>query len=180
MGGLIRKDFQYKKVKNFLNNSEIELLRNYTIMKHRNNTNNFDEVQSKTFDTYFYGDPITDSLMLAKLKLMEQETGLILLPTYSFWRMYSYSADLKEHKDRDACEISVTVMIGGDGTPWPIYMGDTPIDMEPGDACIYLGCELNHSRKEFEGDWHSQAFLHYVDANGPKAKEKFDRRPFLI
>jgi hypothetical protein len=180
MGDIIRKDFQYKKIKNFLHNSEIELLKNYTIMKHRSNTENFDTKQSKTLDTYFYGDPMTDSLMLTKLNLMEQETGLKLLPTYSFWRMYTYAADLKEHKDRDACEISVTVMIGSDGTSWPIYMGDTPIDMEPGDACIYLGCELNHSRKEFEGDWHSQAFLHYVDANGPKAKEKFDGRAFLV
>lgn len=180
MGDIIRKDFQYKKIKNFLNNSEIELLKNYTIIKHRNNTENFDAIQSKTLDTYFYLDPMTDSLMLSKLKLMEQETGLILFPTYSFWRMYSHLADLREHKDRDACEISVTVMIGSDGTPWPIYMGDTPIHMEPGDACIYLGCELNHSRKEFEGDWHAQAFLHYVDANGPKAKEKFDRRRFII
>lgn len=180
MGGIIKKDFQYKKVKNFLNSTEIELLRNYTIIRHRNNVENFDQEQSKVGDTIFGCDPLADALLIKKLKLMEQETGVKLFPTYSFWRMYTYGSDLKNHKDRDACEISVTVMVGSDGTPWPIYMENTPIDMEPGDACIYLGCDLNHSRKEFEGDWHSQIFLHYVDANGSRANCKFDGRPFIL
>ena len=178
MGDIIRKDFQYKKIKNFLHNSEIELLKNYTIMKHRSNTENFDTKQSKTLDTYFYGDPMTDSLMLTKLNLMEQETGLKLLPTYSFWRMYTYGAELKKHTDRPACEVSVTVMIGSDGTPWPIYMNGTEINLEPGDAAIYSGCEVEHWREEFKGDWQAHTFLHYVDKNGTNTEWFRDKRPF--
>jgi hypothetical protein len=117
---------------------------------------------------------------MKKTKLMEQETGLKLFPTYAFSRVYSYNADLKPHKDRPSCEVSVTAMWGSDGKPWPIYMEDTPIEMKPGDAVIYLGCELNHYRYNFKGDWHAQTFFHYVDQNGPFAGYKFDRRHAYI
>ena len=67
-------------------------------------------------------------------------------------------------------------MFGSDGTDWPIYMGNKPIHMKSGDACIYLGCKLSHYRKPFEGDWHAQCFLHYVDKNGPYAEYKYDKK----
>lgn len=177
--GIIRKDFKYKLIKNFLNKNEIELFKNYTIIKHRTNRTNFDFVQGNG-ETHFYQDGLTESLLITKKDIMEKETGLELWPTYSFWRMYNFSSDLKEHTDRPSCEISATVMLGSDGTPWPIYMENNPITMEPGDACIYLGCELKHKRDEFEGDWHSQVFLHYVDKNGPYADRKFDGRALII
>ena len=170
----------YKHIKNFLTKEEVELLTHYTRLKHRSNFNSFDTEQSDQGDTMFYGDPVTDSLLITKKKLMERETGLELLPTYSFWRMYSFGSDLKEHTDRPACEISVTVMLGSDGTPWPIYMEDEALDLKPGEACIYMGCELKHRREEFEGDWHSQVFLHYVNKNGPHANQKFDGRDFIV
>lgn len=72
--------------------------------------------------------------------------------------MYTYNSELTPHKDRPSCEISVTIMFGSDGTKWPIYMKDTPVELSPGDACIYLGCEIEHYRKHFTGDWHAQAF----------------------
>ena len=180
MGGVIKKDFKYKVVKNFLTNEEILLLTNYTICKHRTNTTNFDFSQNKVGDTYFNVDPIMDSLMLTKQKIMERETGVKLLPTYSFWRMYTFGSDLEKHTDRPSCEISVTVNIGGDGTPWPIFMENTPINLNPGDAAIYLGCEVEHWREEFKGDWQAQTFLHYVDANGPNTEHKFDKREFVV
>ena len=179
MGGIIGKDFKYKKIK-FLEDNEIELFKNYTIIRHRYNQTNFDWKQSPVGDTMFHGDALADSILLTKLKLMERETGLELLPTYSFWRMYSFGSDLKEHTDRPACEISVTVMLGSDGTSWPIYMEDEALDLKPGEACIYMGCELKHRREEFEGDWHSQVFLHYVNKNGPHANQKFDGRDFIV
>jgi hypothetical protein len=89
--------------------------------------------------------------------------------------MYTKFADLKKHKDRPSCEISVTVMIDSDGTNWPIFIDGTKIDLEPGDAAIYLGCEVEHWRETFDGDWHAQAFLHYVDQDGPNKDYKFDK-----
>ena len=170
------KDFKYKLIKNFLSREEIKLLKDYCRIKHRLNGDSFDFIQNNNGDTFYYGDALMESLMVNKLELMQKETGLELLPTYAFWRMYTFNADLKKHKDRDSCEISVTIMLGSDGTPWPIYIGGTEINMEAGDAAIYLGCEIEHWREEFKGDWHAQTFLHYVDKNGTKAEWAKDKR----
>jgi hypothetical protein len=101
------KNFKYKLIKNFLTQEEINLLTDYCRIKHRVNLNLFDFQQNDNGDTFFYGDPLMESLMVNKLNLMQKETGLELLPTYAFWRMYTINADLKKHKDRPACEISV-------------------------------------------------------------------------
>lgn len=170
------KDFKYKIIKNFLTFEETALLNNYCRMKHRLNFDSFDVFQNDNGDTYFYGDPLMESLMISKLNIMEKETGLKLLCTYAFWRMYTINADLKKHTDRPACEVSVTVMIGSCGTPWPIYMNGTEINLEPGDAAIYLGCEVEHWREEFKGDWQAQTFLHYVDKNGSNQEWFRDKR----
>jgi hypothetical protein len=170
------KDFKYKLIKNFLTKEEIKLLTTYCKIKHVVNFDNFDFSQNDNGDTFFYGDALMESLMINKLELMQKETGLELFSTYAFWRMYTINADLKKHTDRPACEISVTVMIGSDGTKWPIYMNGAGVDMEPGDAVIYLGCEIEHWREEFNGDWHAQTFLHYVDKNGPNKEWAKDKR----
>tara|TARA_Y100000356_G_scaffold118678_1_gene109823 strand:+ start:1042 stop:1389 length:348 start_codon:yes stop_codon:yes gene_type:complete len=109
---------------------------------------------------------------------MEKETGLELLPTYAFWRMYTKNAVLEKHTDRPSCEISVTVHIDSDKTPWPIYIDGNPVETKPGDAVIYLGCELEHWRDSFKGDWHAQTFLHYVDKNGPNKDYYMDKRHY--
>ena len=176
--GIINKDFKYKIIDNFLSKEEIDLLDKYTDMKHRTNIKNFDTVQSPVMDSRFYGDPLMDSLMLSKLNLMEKETGKKLLPTYAFWRMYTKFADLKKHKDRPACEISVTVNIGSDGTAWPIYREGNKVELKSGDAVIYLGCELEHYREEFKGDWCAQVFLHYVDEKGKNSEWHMDKRMY--
>ena len=165
--GTIR-DTKYKIVKNFFSQDEVNLLKKYVVIKQRLNITEFDMKQSITKDTYFYGDPIMESFLLTKFDLMERETNLELCPTYSYWRMYTKFSDLKKHKDRPSCEISVTAMIGSDGTPWPIFIGDKEIKLNDGDAVIYLGCEVEHYRNEFQGDWHAQVFFHYVDKNGGK------------
>jgi hypothetical protein len=170
------KDFKYKLVKNFLTQGEVKLLTEYCKIKHRSNFDSFDFNQNNNGDTHFYADPLMESLMLSKLEIMQKETGLELLPTYAFWRMYSMFADLKKHKDRPSCEISVTVTIGSDGTKWPIFMDGVEINMEPGDAAIYLGCEIEHWREEFKGNWQAQTFLHYVDKNGPNKEWDKDKR----
>lgn len=172
------KKFKYKIIKNFLNVEEINLLVQYCRIKHRINKTSFDDFQSDNEDTYFYGDPIMESLLINKLPLMEKESGLNLLPTYSFWRMYTINANLEKHKDREPCEISCTVMLGSDGTKWPIIIDGKELDLDPGDAAIYLGCDLIHWREDFKGDWHAQTFLHYVDKDGPNNHWYKDKRNF--
>jgi hypothetical protein len=175
--GTIR-DFKYKLINNFLTNEEIVLLNSYCRIKHRINFDCFDFMQNSNGDTFFYGDALMESLMINKLDIMEKETGLKLHPTYAFWRMYTKFSDLIKHKDRESCEISVTVMIGSDETKWPIFIEGQEIELKPGDAVIYLGCELDHWREEFKGDWHAQCFLHYVDSKGPNKEWFKDKRLF--
>ena len=163
MGSL--KNKKYCFVDKFLTLEETKILTDYCRLKHRFNMSDFASptAQSNNMDSHFYADHAMESLMLNKVNLMEKVTDLELLPTYSFWRMYTKFADLPAHKDRPSCEYSVTVCIGSCGTKWPIYMDKKPIDLKPGQAVVYKGCEITHSRKEFQGDWQAQVFLHYVN-----------------
>jgi hypothetical protein len=171
--------FKYKVIKNFLSKEELELLQRYTHFFHRYNKNNFCE-QTSNSDTAVYSDTIFEALLDKKISLMQEATGFEkLFPTYSFWRLYTYLGDLKEHRDRPSCEVSVTVQIDTDGTKYPINIEGTDVLLENGDAIAYSGCYLHHSRKPFTGDYHIQAFLHYVDANGFFKDCKFDARPSL-
>jgi len=178
--GIIGKDFKYKKIENFLSKDEVDICNLYCEMKHRVNLTSFDESKGSVSipNSFFYGDPLMESIMLQKKSIMEYETGKKLLATYSFWRMYTKYSDLKKHKDRPSCEISATINIGSDGTDWPIYMEGNKIDLKPGDAAIYLGCELEHHREEFKGDWCAQTFIHYVDAEGNNTSFEKDNRPY--
>jgi len=180
--GIIRKDFRYKIVKNFLTKKELEIGSHYYHLMHKRNDTNFDPMihQSNNGDSVWScaTDHFSDVMLLAKKKLMEKETGLKLIPTYAFTRIYTYNAELKKHKDRPACEISVSAMWDSDGTKWPLYINGKGIEMEPGDAVIYLGCEDFHWRENFEGDFHIQTFFHYVDKNGPKTNQAYDGQEF--
>ena len=118
-------------------------------------------------------------MLTVKQSLIEKIVGYKLLPTYSYWRMYTKYSTLTKHVDSPSCEISATINIGGDGsTEWPIYMNKTPVYMKPGDAAVYLGAKIPHYRKEFKGDWSAQVFLHYVKKDGVHKNEYMDRRPY--
>jgi len=169
----------YIHIKDFLTEHEVRLFSTYCEIKHRSNIKNFDpNPVSHNRDTFFYGDPIMDSLLLSKQKFIEDQSGKKLLPTYSYWRMYTKYAVLDKHIDRPSCELSVTTNLGSCGIDWPILMGDKKVDILPGDAVIYLGPKIKHGRDEFLGDWAAQCFLHYVYADGPNAHLHMDGRPF--
>ena len=110
-----------------------------------------------------YADMVMETLMMKVLPRMEKETGLKLLPTYSYARIYKKGDILKRHKDRPSCEISTTVNLGGD--PWPIFIDDTGSDnvideyknihkpnapkgtkvlLDVGDMFVYSRCQLEH------------------------------------
>jgi hypothetical protein len=54
---------------------------------------------------------------------VEAATGKKLFPTYAYARWYAPGDELKIHRDRDSCEISATITLGFEGSPWPIYHG---------------------------------------------------------
>jgi hypothetical protein len=110
---------------------------------------------------------------------MEKKSGVKLIETYSYARIYKKGDELKRHKDRYSCEISTTMNLGGD--EWSIYVEpDIEINLKPGDMLMYRGCELEHWREPFEGQDCGQVFLHYNDASSKDAEQnKYDTRPIL-
>lgn len=144
---------------------------------------------------YRYADPAFDTLLVHSVPAMEFVTGMVLQPTYSYWRMYKKDDILKRHRDRPSCEISATLCLGYDTSNvedkqynWPMWIDETgsltnegkPIHMEPGDCIIYKGSKVDHWRLPFEGERLAQVFLHYSDQNGPFAQyTKYDARPFV-
>ena len=133
-----------------------------------------------------YCYPDFDALLEELLPIVEKETGKTLYPTYSFARLYRTGTELKVHTDRPSCEYSITVTLGYEGDKWAIYMGDkedksdgTPIYMNVGEGVVYEGTKHYHWREPFTGKWQAQVFLHYVDANGPYAEYRYDKRDKL-
>lgn len=132
-----------------------------------------------------YADPMAEVVLNGVIEQVEQEVNLKLHPTYSYSRIYMKGDDLTPHVDRSSCEVSVTINIATVGNPWPIWMkapGQEPIKVElmPGDAVIYKGCEVVHWRdKMVDSEVNVQFMLHYVDQNGPHVDFKWDKRPGL-
>jgi hypothetical protein len=131
-----------------------------------------------------HGHPVFDSLLEQLLPSMQTITGKRLHPTYAYARMYVPGETLAVHTDREACEYSLTLTLGNEGKPWPIFMAKpgedgSSVTMHPGGAVAYRGCDMLHWREAFEGEWQAQVFLHYVDADGPNAEWKFDKRHSL-
>jgi hypothetical protein len=119
-------------------------------------------------------------LMVKKILHVNELLGEEVLPTYTYARVYKNGSVLERHRDRPACEISFTLNLEKD-TDWPLYFqrpdnSETEIELNPGDAILYLGCQADHWRNKFEGEEHVQLFLHYVRADGPKAWAFFDKQ----
>ena len=125
-----------------------------------------------------FHDLVFETLLEKLWPVIEQATGKELYPTYSYSRLYKNGNLLEKHKDRDECEISVTIQLGrSHHYSWPIYMGDHRYDLAEGDGVIYKGCEIDHWRDKCDGPpgyYSGQVFLHYVDANGPYAHKAYD------
>ena len=146
-----------------------------------------------------YADWVMETLLMYMIPIMKAKTGLELIPTYTYTRLYEKGNILKRHKDRPSCEISTTLHLGGD--EWPIFLDPTGADcviderkniiksgapkgvsvlMQPGDMLVYRGCDLEHWREPFQGTICSQVFLHYNNVQGPFAKTHvLDGRPLL-
>ena len=144
-----------------------------------------------------YGDVAMETLLTTVQPIIEKHTDLKLFPTYAYSRIYEKGNDLKKHKDRESCEISATLNLGGD--IWPIFIEKDKnkgifkdgkyipsnskgieINLSPGDMLIYKGDELEHWRNPFNKEMCVQVFLHYNNIQTDKFKSyRFDTRPHL-
>jgi hypothetical protein len=184
---------------------------NYFLMKRQVAQTLFNERYISPFATEFgvwtddqvpntyshYADIAMETLLLAVQPIMEKETKLKLIPTYSYARIYKKGDILHRHKDRFSCEISTTLNLGGD--EWPIFIEPNPkkgnlvdgkyvsentkgikVILNPGDMLVYRGNILEHWRDSFKGEDCAQVFLHYNNASTKGSKENiFDKRKHL-
>ena len=205
------KDKKYTIKRSAISKDMARFLYEYVSLKRKVTRTMFDVKYLSPYTEYFgvwndqqvpetyshYSDIVMETLLEDLRSLMEKETGLVLLPTYSYFRIYKKGDILKKHKDRAACSVSTTMNLGGD--PWPIFINPNQnegvykaqdyvpsngsgvkVELEPGDMLIYSGCDLEHWREPFEGSNNAQVFLHYNNKSEPNARaEKFDRRIHL-
>ena len=203
---------KYQVIKNAISYELANFVYNYFMLKrdavnfmYKNNINYESPLLGTWTDkqvpnTYsHYADFVMETLLMKVLPKMQQETGLELVPTYSYARIYKKGDILRRHKDRPSCEISTTIHLGG--TKWPIFIDGTGSDnvideyknihkpnapkgtevlLDVGDMLVYSGCELEHWREALDGNNCAQVFLHYNHLNGRFAKSNmFDKRPML-
>ena len=197
----------YIIVKNFISREQAKFIYDYTLLKNKcvNHMINTDYLSDGSFCGTFedaqvpgvyscYSDFLMETLLETSTPHISKITGLNLIPTYSYYRVYLKGSELKRHKDRPSCEVSTTLCLGynNSGAPtgynWGMFVEKSgekgkkgeEIYMEPGDMIIYRGCEVEHWREPFKGTNLSQVFLHYNDADGTyKNNNKYDGRPML-
>lgn len=207
------KKNNYLVIKKAIDPKVAEFAYNYLLMKRQVARTYFDDRYISPFTTEYgvwndaqipetwsnYGDIAMETLLLAVQPKMEKLTGLSLIPTYAYTRIYKPGDILHRHKDRFSCEISTTLNLGGD--PWPIYIEPNPkkgghkgedrkyvsdftdgkkVNLKPGDMLVYRGNICEHWRDAFEGQDCGQVFLHYNNAKTKGSKQNmFDGRKHL-
>ena len=188
-----------------------EFVYNYFLMKRQVAKTFFETKYISPFTTEFgvwndsqvpntyshYADIAMETLLLAVLPIMEKQTGLKLIPTYAYARIYKKDDILHRHKDRFSCEISTTLNLGGD--EWPIFIEKNPdkgvlkdgkyitdntkgtkVMLKPGDMLVYKGNLCEHWREAFEGEDCAQVFLHYNNEATKGSNDNiYDGRPHL-
>ena len=127
-----------------------------------------------------YGHPF--SMMIYYL----ESDGDILIPTYSYCRIYRTGASLTEHLDRRSSEYTLSITLeDNDNDKWPLSVEmynhtvlETTLDV--GDALLYSGRDQMHWRPgKYKGKEIVQAFIQYVDAEGDSTNFGWDGRPLL-
>jgi hypothetical protein len=192
------KKYGYLIIKNLWNPKELYA----TVPKERGQINYYGSVDK------FHHDPeerqVNGSLaryshpqykeIHSKIRLILQDIlGEELYNTYYYDRFYFKGQRLVRHKDRDACEVSVSVQISSNANqPWPFCLQtlegkEIAANLQDGWGLLYMGCEVEHwrdplesrysklgrltnkvLRKDDDTYWH-QIFFHYVRANGSRA-----------
>jgi hypothetical protein len=188
------KENKYAIVKDALSQDVVNIASQYALLDEMHNyvTEGKDQDAQVKNAHSKYADLLMESLLLHLKPAVEWASGLTLIPTYSYFRVYRPGNVLLPHQDRVACEISTTVCFNYNyqNSPedyfWPMFVetpeGPRACMLKPGDMAVYKGCEITHWREKFDApeySYHVQAFFHYVDANGPYADWALDKRPVL-
>lgn len=141
--------------------------------------------------------PAVTTFLWGLTPIVSQLARCDLLPSYAFFRLYRNEDRLRVHKDRSACEHSISLTLGySDDKAWAFQIGHdeapknakdsedfgeepfTTIAMLAGDAVLYRGITRRHGRlTPNPNKWSAHLFLHWVDRNGPFRHHAFERWP---
>ena len=129
-----------------------------------------------------YADGVIETVLSLATPMIEEVVGKKLMPTYSWARLYEHETSMGRHVDKSECDVSATLTLGyelhnmedkdKENYCWPIFFGDvsgrkgtkgTPIQLLPGQMCVYQGTKIEHWREPFRGVHHAQVFLHWVE-----------------
>lgn len=162
----------YIVIKNFINEKHAKSLANKLVNDHHKEEEEF-ATNSKGKRNPIWGLEVLTSSVYNLSNIIKEN----ILPTYCYGRVYRNNSTLPIHTDRPSCEISLTVHLYGDSS-WPIWIktpkGDVDVDLQSGDAMVYLGCTAPHWREKYTGNQYSQLFLHYVRSGGENSQHYFD------
>jgi len=153
------------------------------------------------FELYGEDLPPMKTFLWALTPIMEQIAGRKLAPTYDYFRLYRDGDLCHVHRDRPACEHSMSLTLAySDDKPWPLELGkqgaDGPQDiisedfgsepmaslaMQVGDAVAYQGVDFRHGRTlPNPNRWSAHLFLHWIDPDGPHSDQAFDGKDLKI
>lgn len=181
----------FVKLKGILSPEVIELYKAFIDMS------KFKEMRIQENNTYLGGHTemvehniFDDSMLLYCKHIAEKIWGIEdMVPAYAFSREYYPGSELKVHRDREACQYSLTLTMSKKGQGSTILWfsenedksNAIPVDLEEGDAIIFNGAS------EYNGKWHwrdpleidslVQLFLHYVHPDTPELADFSFPRP---
>lgn len=169
----------YEKLSGFLNDGEIEELRNdFLRYIQEGRYSKYPSLEYQAKESIVSGSNSYDmrgsfnSLLEDKLSYCESVVGTELVPMYSYGRIYTKGCVLGSHIDNISCQHTFTVSLSN--KIWPLFFNlnenDLAVDLEIGEALYFRGQILYHWRDALPHDNHAQIFLHYVE------KETFERQ----
>jgi hypothetical protein len=161
----------YAPVGQLIHPFHIAALRRY--YRHQLRTGKFHLGDAQSPRRYIaYNDPVARFFHQQLTAAVTAFAGEPVKPSYVYLAAYQPGAVLEEHTDREQCEFSVTLCLDyapepRSATPWPIHLreksGRVTVFQAIGDALLYRGCQLPHSRDALpEGQTSTSIFFHYV------------------
>jgi hypothetical protein len=133
-----------------------------------------------------YGTALGDALLKLLVPRVTAIVGKAVVPTFSFLRIYAAGEGLKTHRDRNACEICVSLNFAhwtdnksdAPGS-WPLFCNNEPVICRVADAILFDGIHVKHARSPLTGPNCGILMLHYVYSDSEHRDEERDRRDLL-
>ncbi len=165
------QEMEYAPVGRLLHPFHISALRRYYCHQLRTGKLRLGDSQSPR-RYVSYNDPVARFFHQQLTSAVSAFAGERVKPSYVYLASYQEGATLPTHTDREQCEFSVTLCLDYApeprcATPWPLLLhkksGKVTVFQAIGDALLYRGCQVPHSREALPaGHTSTSIFFHYV------------------